>query len=108
MNQNLKLLYVPLLAAFLSAGVQVQTLAAKSEPPATLSKSSQNVTHPLEKQSSITVVGVLGPVPLESFDCYGIETLDNQTFQLVGEFPRQDGALVQVRGKVLDNVRTAC
>lgn len=108
MNQSLKLLYVPLLAAFLSAGVQVQTLSAKSEAPATLSKSSENVTRPLETQSSITVVGVLGPVPLESFDCYGIKTLDGQTFQLVGEFPKQDGALVQVRGKLLDNVRTAC
>lgn len=103
-----KTLYVSLLTTLLSITMQLQAIASLPDYSSQLSKSSRSDTSSVEKHSKITLVGVLGAIPLKSFDCYGIKTLSGETYQLLGDFPKKDGALVRVRGKLLNNVRTAC
>lgn len=107
MNQAFKLLCVVLTAAMLASGLTLEAAIANSDRLGGKSELTQNVARPLEKRSSITVVGVLRYLPLEG-GCYQIETATGQKFEPLGNFPKQNGTTLRVRGQLLTDVVTIC
>lgn len=107
MKQTLKLICVPLAAAILAAGLTLQAAIVNAAPAVGKSEQTQKVTHPSKKQSSFKVVGILRYLPVEG-GCYQIETDSGQTFEPLGNFPKQDGVRVEVHGQLVKDVATIC
>lgn len=107
MKQTFKLLGVVLAAGMLAASLTLQAAIANPAHLGGKSELTQNVARPSEKRSSITVVGVLRYLPIEG-GCYQIETAAGQKFEPLGDFPKQDGATLRVRGQLLTDVVTIC
>jgi hypothetical protein len=61
-------------------------------------------------QSPSQDVTVKGKVKLINVEggCYQLITTDNTHYELQGEFPKQDGLIVKVRGTLATDLVTAC
>jgi hypothetical protein len=58
---------------------------------------SQNVT----VKGKVKLIGIEG-------GCYQLITTDNTHYELQGEFPKQDGLIVKVKGTLATDLVTAC
>jgi hypothetical protein len=56
---------------------------------------------------NVTVKGKVKLINIEG-GCYQLITTDNTHYELQGEFPKQDGLIVKVRGTLATDLVTAC
>lgn len=56
---------------------------------------------------NVTVKGKVKLINVEG-GCYQLITTDNTHYELQGEFPKQDGLIVKVRGTLATDLVTAC
>ncbi|CAA9561636.1 hypothetical protein AVDCRST_MAG81-649 [uncultured Synechococcales cyanobacterium] len=99
-------LLVPLSTALLATALSLQGVQANLAEVSSPKILAQNPSSP-SQSSSINVTGVIRFLNVEG-GCYSLKTQDGRSYQLLGEFPRQDGLQVQVRGKLLPNTATIC
>ncbi|CAA9402308.1 hypothetical protein AVDCRST_MAG94-5981 [uncultured Leptolyngbya sp.] len=99
-------LLVPLSTALLATALSLQGVQANLAEVSSPKILAQNPSSP-SQPSSINVTGVIRFLNVEG-GCYSLKTQDGRSYQLLGEFPRQDGLQVQVRGKLLPNTATIC
>jgi len=106
MNPALRLLFIPLSATLLTTFFVLQGVRINSADASAPKTFAQFPTSP-SQSSSIDVTGVIRLVKVEG-GCYSLETQDGRSYELLGQFPRQDGLQVQVRGKLLQDTATIC
>jgi len=106
MNTSLRLLFIPFSATLLTSVVVLPGVRANPAEVSSAKILAQNPSSP-SQSSSINVAGVIRFVNVEG-GCYSLKTQDGRSYELLGEFPKQDGLAVQVRGKLLPDTATIC
>lgn len=106
MNTVSRLLFVPLSVALLTTVPLLQAATANSTKVSVPKTVAQTPASP-SQTASIDVAGTIRFVDVEG-GCYQLQASNGRTFELLGQFPRQDGLQVQVRGKLLKDTATTC
>ena len=99
-------LLVPFSTALLATALSLQGAQAKPAEVSSPNTLAQSTISP-SQSSNITVAGVIRFLNVEG-GCYSLKAQDGRSYELLGEFPRQDGLQVQVRGKLLSDTATIC
>lgn len=108
MNRVSRLLLAPLSAALLAAALPLLGVKATPVEVEGLRTVAQSPSSPSQSSNiDIDVAGVIRFINVEG-GCYSLTTQDGRSYELLGEFPRQDGLKVQVRGKFLQDTATIC
>lgn len=66
-----------------------------------------SATPPVSKAATVEIVGTVRKLAVEG-TCYQLNTDRGQKYELIGKFPKRDGAKIKVSGTVATDMVTIC